>query len=538
MPEDFENDNDNENIDWERYLGAARRRTWHFLLPFFLVWLIVWVASWFMPSVYRSGTLILVEQPSVPASLVPSNISDNLQQRLDSIRQQILSRTRLLHIINQFNLYSDGRVHVSQDQLVERMSKDIEIDLVRSPDQENLTSFNVYYFSRDPHLAQQVTSELTNLFITANLEDRQRQSENTTNFLEQQVEQAAKDLAAQEQKVSQFKEQHIGELPGQLQSNLEILHGMQSQLQNEQNALSNAREHNVYLQSLVSQYQNARAAKSATTGTGDVVPLGLPAIDQELDRLRSELADLKSRYTDQYPDVRKVKEQINNTLKMKQQIEAEMKAAAFKPSTATAPTDEADIKADSPTLELQSQLKANQVEIANRERNINSLQAQIVQYQARLNDSPLREQQLTELMRGYDQSKADYDSLLKRKNESELATNLEHQQQGEHFSVLDPPNLPATPTSPNRLKLFGIGLGAGLVLGGVVAGGAEFLDDRVYTEAELKKLIPAEVIVEIPAIVTPAEQTRQARELRVRITAAAAVVLVIVVALGFTYLRL
>ena len=141
-------------------------------------------------------------------------------------------------------------------------------------------------------------------------------------------------------------------------------------------------------------------------------------------------------------------------------------------------------------------------------------------------------------MRGYDQSKADYDSLLKRKNESELATNLEYQQQGEHFSVLDPPNLPTKPSSPNRLKLFGIGLGAGLVLGGVVAGGAEFLDDRVYTEAELKKLIPAEVIVEIPAIVTPAEQTRQARELRVRITAAAAVVLVIVVALGFTYLRL
>lgn len=536
MPEDFE-ENSTESIDWERYLGAARRRTWHFLVPFFLVWLVVWAASWFMPSVYRSGTLILVEQPSVPASLVPSNIADNLQQRLNSIQQQILSRTRLLHIIDQFNLYPDSRAHASQDQLVDQMRKDIEIELERTPGRD-LTAFNVYYSSRDPHVAQQVTSELTNLFITANLEDRQRQSENTTNFLEQQVEQAAKDLAAQEQKVSQFKEQHIGELPGQLQSNLEILHGMQSQIQNEQNALNNARERNVYLQSLVTQYQNARAARNATTAAGDVVPMGLPAIDQELDRLRSQLADLKSRYTDEYPDVRKLKEQINNTLKMKQQIEAEMKAAASKPSTATTPADEADIKADAPTLELQSQLKANQVEIANRERNINSLQTQIAQYQARLNDSPLREQQLTELMRGYDQSKADYDSLLKRKNESELATNLEYQQQGEHFSVLDPPDLPTKPASPNRLKLFGMGLAAGLVLGGVVAGGAEFLDGRVYTEAELKKLVPAEVIVEIPAVANPAEQNRQKKQLRIRIAATAAVALVMVIALGITYMRL
>ncbi len=537
MPEDFE-ENSTESIDWERYLGAARRRTWHFLLPLFLVWSSVWVASWFMPSVYRSGTLILVEQPSVPSSLVPSNISDNLQQRLDSIRQQILSRTRLLHIIDQFNLYPESRAHESQDQLVERMSKDIEIDLVRSPDQQNLTSFNVYYSSRDPHIAQQVTSELTNLFITANLENRQRQSENTTNFLQQQVEQAAKDLAAQEQKVSQFKEQHIGELPGQLQSNLEILHGMQSQLQNEQNALNNARERNVYLQSLVSQYQNARAARSTAGAAGDAVPMGLPAIDQELDRLRSQLADLKSRYTDEYPDVRKLKEQISNTVKMKQQIEAEMKSAASRPTTATAPVDDADLKTDTPTLELQSQLKANQVEIANRERSISYLQTQVAQYQARLNQSPIREQELTELMRGYDQSKADYDSLLKRKNESELATNLEQQQQGEHFSVLDPPNLPTKPTSPNRLKLFGMGLAAGLVLGGVVAGGAEFLDGRVYTEAELKKLIPAEVIVEIPAVISPAEQKRQTRQLRIRIAAAAAVALVMIIALAITYVRL
>lgn len=535
MPEEFD-EQAQEPINWERYLGAVRRRSWHFLIPFFAGWLIVWAASWMLPTTYRSGTLILVEEPSVPASLVPSNISGDLQSRLDSITQQILSRTRLLHIISQYNLYASEAAHASPDQLVQRMRKDIDIELVRSPDARKLTAFNVYYSYKDPHIAQQVTSELTNLFISQNLEARQQQATNTTKFLEDQLKQASQSLAQQEDKVRKFQDQHLGDLPGQLQGNLQILTGLQAQLQNQQTALNSAKEHNVYLESLLSQYKNLQQSAGVTTSTGSPTG-GLPAIDQELSRLRAQLADLSARYTDQYPDVKKVREQIAKTEQMKQKIQAQLQNSAHDAGDGMSTATGSAAQDSAPMLEIKSQLKANEIEIANREHSVASLQAQITQYQARLNDAPLREQQLTELTRGYDQSKADYDSLLKKKNESELATNLEYQQQGEHFSILDPPDLPTRPHSPNRIKLFAMALFMGFALGGVVAFGTEYMDSRLYTEAELKKVVPVDVIAEIPAIITPEEQKIAMRGIWLRIAAAGAVAFSLLLAFSFTLLR-
>ena len=188
-------------------------------------------------------------------------------------------------------------------------------------------------------------------------------------------------------------------------------------------------------------------------------------------------------------------------------------------------------------IELQGQLKANQSEIANRQRSIQELQGRINEYQGRLNQSPVREQQLIDLTRGYDQSRADYDSLLKKKNDSELATSLERQQQGEQFRILDPPSLPTKPFSPNRLKLFGIGLFAGLVLGAVVTAGSEFMDDRLYTEKELKKLIPLDVTAEIPPLLTVEEHENKARDIWYRWTGAGAVALSILIGFVITYWR-
>jgi protein tyrosine kinase modulator len=535
MPEDFE-EAAPESLDWERLLGAVHRRTWYFLIPLFVGWATVWGASWLMPSVYRSGTLILVEQPSVPQSLVPSNVAGNLQGRLDSITQQIMSRTRLLRIIDQFNLYDKDRTRSSPDELVDRMRKDIEIELVRSPDRDQLSSFNIYYSSPDPRVAQEVTSELSNLFISENLDLQQTQAANTTRFLADQLDQAQKDLAAQEEKVREFKDQHLGDLPGQMQSNIEILHGLQAQMSSEQGALTSARERNAYLQSLLEQYRSLQSV--ARAGTGEPGSLGLPAIDQELDRLRAQLADLRSRYTDKHPDVIKLKDQIARTEHMKQQISAELSASAAQNADNAAPASgDLGARDTGPMLELKSQLKANQIEIANRQSTIKSLEGSIAEYQARLNNAPIREQQLAEITRGYDQSKADYDSLLKRKNESAQAEALAVDQQGEHFLVQDPPNLPTKPYSPNRLKLFATGLVIGLALGGACAAGAEFLDNRLYTENELKQLVPTEILAEIPSIATPEEEARKRHDVWLKVSAAGAVAFSLLIAFAFTYLR-
>ena len=144
-------------IEFGEIKGIVRRRRWQFLLPFFCGWLLVWGASWVIPSTYRSGTLILVEQPSVPEKFVESNIDNDIQHQLDSITQQILSRTRLLKIIDTLGLYAKDRKHKSPDDLVESMRKDIEIELTHSDDKK-LSSFNIYYASRDPKMAQAATA--------------------------------------------------------------------------------------------------------------------------------------------------------------------------------------------------------------------------------------------------------------------------------------------------------------------------------------------------------------------------------------------
>ncbi len=532
--EDLE-EKSSEGLDLNKFIGIARRRHWQFLVPLFVGWALVFAASWVLPSTYKSATTILIEQPTVSKDLVPSNVNDNLQSRLQSITQQILSRTRLMHIVQTLNLYADQQGHATPDDLVERMRKDIGIELVRSPGSDQLTSFNVSFSSRDPHIAQQVTSELTNLFISENLEVQTTQSQDTTKFFESQLEEARVNLATQEEKIREFKAQHVSDLPGQLQSNLAILNGLQNQRQTEEDNLDRAKQQSVYYQSLLSQY---RSLQSSPKSGGGGAPVGLAAVNQEIDKLRGQLADLMSRgYTDRHPDVRKVKDQIAQTVKMRQQILSDMKSANQTDGAAGASQDPADSQ-DTPAMaELKSQLQANKIEIANRERSIAALNTKISDYQGRLGQEPVREQQLADLSRGYDQSKANYDDLMKKKNASALSTSLTERQQGEHFRVLDPPSLPVKPDFPNHLKLCGIGVGVGLFLGVALAGGTEFLDDRIHSEKELKALIPVGVLSEIPSIATPAEEVEQARSATLAWIAAAVVFTSILVGTAFSFLR-
>jgi protein tyrosine kinase modulator len=535
MVDDLE-EKSSEGIDLQHYVGVVRRRHMQFLIPLFLGWAVVWGASWVLAPRYLSSTLILVEQPTMPKDYVTPNVNDDLQERMQSITQQILSRTRLLHIIDQFDLYASPRSQPSPDQKVELMRKDIVIDLVRDA-RNQITAFNVSYSSRDPRVAQRVTGELTNLFINENLEVRQQQSEDTTTFLESQLEAARKTLSDQEGKIREFKGQHVGEMPAQVASNLQILSGLQSQLQNEEDALNTARQQHVYLQTLADQYRALQGTPKSSDGT---TTSGLPALDQELDKLKAQLADLRSHYTDRHPDVRKVKDQIAQTEKMRDQLLSSLKANGAAQADGANPA--VDTGSMDPTqaallVQIQSQLKSNQVEVANREHSVVALRTKVDDYQARLNQEPVREQQLSDLTRGYEQSKANYDELLKKKNESAMATSMELLQQGERFRVIDPPSLPVKPDFPNRLKFCVIGLGIGLALGAVVAGAFETMDDRVYDEKELQKLLPVAVISEIPALTVVADEQNERRRLWLGWATAALVSATILLGSAFSYLR-
>ena len=517
--------------DFTEIKGIVRRRRWQFLVPFFCGWLLVWGVSWLIRPTYRSGTLILVEQPSVPEKYVVSNIDTDIQHQLDSITEQILSRTRLLRIIDHLGLYARERKHMSEDDLVGKMRKDIEIELSHGDDRK-LSAFNIYYSSHNPKTAQVTTNELANLFITENLEERQKRSEDTTSFLGEQLEQARAKLAAQEAKMRVFKDQHLGELPTQTQSNLQILAGLQNQLGANEDALNRAKQQNTYLESVVNQYRSMNGGSK----TGEGGQPGLDEIDKQLDQLRAQLADLTSHYTDKYPDVRKTKEQIALLENTRKRVVAEMNSAANNPTPAVSAALSSFDPKNGSLLEMESQLKANRLEIANREAEIKDGQAKINQYQSRLNMAPVMEQQFAEITRDYDQSKTDYESLLAKKNQSEMSTDLEKTQQGEHFRMLDPPSLPGKPDKPNRLLLSGAGLMAGLVFGGGYAFAREKLSGKIYSEREIKQLVPFAVIAEIPPIESLEEQSSNRRSAWIAGVAAVAIAGVILLGSAATYL--
>jgi uncharacterized protein involved in exopolysaccharide biosynthesis len=288
----------------------------------------------------------------------------------------------------------------------------------------------------------------------------------------------------------------------------------------------------------VNQYRSLQGTPKVAGGT---TTLGLPAIDEQLDKLRAQLTDLRSHYTDRHPDVRKLKEQIADTERTRDRIIADLKAKASAPPDPNAESNSPDTPdmrdASSPLVQLQGQLQSNRVEVANRERSAADLKTKVIDYQARLNQEPVREQQLSDLTRGYEQSKANYDDLLKKKNESAMATSMELLQQGERFRIIDPPSLPVKPDFPNRLKFCGIGLGIGLAFGVVVAGAFEMMDDRIHDEKELQKLLPVAVISEIPALTVASDDQRERGKLWLGWATAGFVSVTILLGSALSYLR-
>src|ERR1700730_14978644 len=351
----------------DEYWAMAKRRRWYIILPAFACWAVAWTGSWLVPTVYQSDALILVEQQKVPEQYVVPNVTVNLQDRLQSMRQQILSRTRLQSTINRFHLYESRRQgpFARAEDPIEQMRKDITIDLVEAPGHPGqLTAFKIRYSSGSPQLAQQVNSELTSLFIDENLKSQQQLSESTTSFLQTQLGEARVKLEEQESKVRAFKAKHFGNLPTQVETNVQILSGLQNQLQNTQRALDAANQQKLYLESLQKEYQTVQES----LGNGNSAGASPNSLNKDLLDLRRQLREAQLRYTEDHPDVVKLKEKVAKMEKLKQEIDAQ--AATEKPEKGAADVDPASAVevqrgSTSSIMQVQSQLKANRLEIQN-----------------------------------------------------------------------------------------------------------------------------------------------------------------------------
>lgn len=494
---------DEQSPNLAQYAGMLWHRRWFVLGPAFIVWLAALMTGFAVSPKYRSETVILVEESRVPQQYVVPNVGSELQERLQSLTQQILSRTRLMGIIERMHLYSFSTDKSDPDLLVERMRKDIKIELVQDKSQPGqLSAFKIAYSASTPELAQRVTSELTSLFINENLRNREQMSESTTAFLESQLEAARGSLEEQEKRLREFKSQFLGELPEQLQGNVQILSGLQARLQAATDALNQARQQRLYLESLSTQYKSMPAAAVA----GDPNAVTPATLEQRLEQMRAQLSDLSGRYTPMHPDIVRLRQQIAATERRKAQLEEEFKKPKEEP--AEPPVVSANTPGALTAMQLEGQLKANELEIENRKKDIGRLEQQIDSYQSRLNMTPVREQQLAAITRDHQQSRDNYQSLLAKKLQSEMATNLEKQQKGEQFRMIDPPNLPQRPYFPDRLTLSLIGLAAGLAVGAGLAAVLEFATPRLYVEDELRAIANVPILMVLPTLQTGEQKSK------------------------------
>jgi succinoglycan biosynthesis transport protein ExoP len=523
---------------WEEYFAIIVRRRWWILLPLFLCWIAVWGGSWSLPTTYTSDALISAEQEKVSDLYVMENVNVNLQNRLQSTTQQVLSYASLQAIIERFKLYVAPPQTIGffkPKDPVDQMRSDIKIELVGAPGYRGeFFTFKIHYSADTPELAQQVNTELTSLFINENVRAQRQLSENTTAFLDSELADARIKMQEQEAEVSVFKSKHAGNLPGQLQSNVQILAGLQAQLASTQHALDTSKQQKIYLESLLQQYQSAQASLG-----GDSSVISTQALDKVLQDLRLQIQNLRTRYTDDHPDIVALKDEIGKTEALRKQNEAEI---ASNQQTGKSPNaidlSAADgVQRGSPTaiMQLQSQLKANQLEIQNEQQHAKDLEVQTTVYQGRLNLTPETEQELTVVSRGYDEAKFNYNSLLQKQTQSQLATSLGQKQQGQQFHIIDPPKLPDKPSAPNRFLISLVGLALGAVLGLGIATFLELTDIRFRQEKDLEGILPARMLVGIPRLSTAQEDHSRVIARYMECGAAAVVVLLIFTGNLYTY---
>jgi polysaccharide chain length determinant protein (PEP-CTERM system associated) len=495
------------DVTLNKLLEVLKRRRWWVILPATVIAIAAAAASSMLPKRYESEATILVESQQVPERYVTDNTTTNLSETLMVMTDAILSRTQLLKIMEKSGLYPEERKSMVPEQLVELMRGKIKIEPVeKTPGSRDISTFNISFTSSDPYSAQEVTKELTTLFINENDQSREEQSTGTTNFLVDHLKVAEADLKQQESRVRDFKMSNLGELPEQQAGNLAILSGLHGQLQNTMAGLARARQQQGYLQSLLSQYQDIAAAGGPVSGTAVASPA--ETIKAELARLQNEKLDLLSRYTAKYPDVVKIDEQIKET-------EALLTAATAAQENAKAEAGQGSPKPANPpeenaaTAQLRSQLEANRIETQNLLAEQKQIQSHIEEYQRRLNLTPVREQQLADLLRGYDLSKQHYNDLLNKKVDSELATSLIKRQQGQRFRIIDQPSLPSRPSYPPRMKISLAGLAAGIAVGLVLAFFVEFRNHSLRDEHELRRIFAFPLVLGVPLMLSKGEERRR-----------------------------
>lgn len=484
---------ENRELTMDDYLAMLRRRLKVILIPTLLAPLVGFAVSYALSPKYTSTSLVLVEEQKVPEGYVKPAITQDVSQRVATLEQRALGADQLRPLIDRLQLGKGSR---TVDDVMEDIRTNTSIEPVTAlpltgggkqvRTLHDVPGFKVSYTASSPRQAQEVCGGVTDIMLQENLKDRAQAAQSTTEFLGRQVEEAKRTLDTLDSQLADFKQRYVGQLPGDEDSNLKILMGMNSQLDANTQTLGRAQQDKAYTESLLSQ--QFAAWKSSQTATN---PQNL---EQQLATLQSQLITLQGRYTEDYPDVVKTKKDIAELQKKLKEINS---AAADAPA-ATSTSDQASLSEPPEIQQLRLQIHQYQQVITQATRDQLRLQEQIKIYQGRVALSPGVEEQYRKLTRDYDNAQRFYDDKSKQEKDSETQTAMEREQQGEQMQLQNPADLPESPTFPNRLVFAGGGLAGGLALGFGLAMWLELRDQSVRTERDVLAVLELPVLSQVP----------------------------------------
>lgn len=520
-----------------------------------------------LPTLYAAEALILVDAQKIPEKFVTSTVSTDVQDRLATISQQILSSTRLKKVIDDFDLYREDKKSLVQEEILEMMRKDISIKLEKGWVGNRPGAFRIGYQGPDPAIVAQVANRITNLFIEENLKTREFQAEGTSEFIDTQLQESKKRLDDLETAVSGYKLKHNGELPQQESAISGILSRLNTQLQTSRDGLERAEQSKAVFESTLKAAEATvtvlKEPLPAAAGTDGVfVPPGSspPAAPSRRasEVMEAQLDLLRSRYSDDHPDVKRMRLETARVkaIEAKDAVPAATQptsanqTAASRPQSAMAEAADSrhnfDLgQANERVSALKLQLKAADREIENRRKEQQQLIGQMAVAEGRLSRLPVREQEMARITRDYEISKANYKSLLDKKLSAEMSTDMERRQKSERFTVIDPARVPEKPVKPNRPFFWSLGCLAGLLIGVAVGAGRELRHNVILGEWEIPAGVP--VLGRLPYIDMTARPTPRRtgrlrrllanRKIRLAVVSSAVFSLLGIAAVGFYFLR-
>jgi len=546
--------------------GVIRRRKKSFLIPFLLIFLFVSGVAFLLPPIYRSESKIFIEGQQIPEEYVRTTIRGYVEERLQVIKHQVMSHTKLLSIIDQFNLYTEMREKHTIEEIIAKMRAAIELKTVSASIPNPRTgrasyatiAFTLSYEGREPPKVQKVANVLSSFFLEEDLKRREDLASVTTDFLEQESKNLKKQIQILENKISEFKKAHIGELPEFSNVNLQAIARLERELDRIIARISTLKEQKIYLESQIASVEPLRPI---VTEQGKVTRNP----KERLKALHLQLLTLQSTLSEKHPDIKKLKKEIkeleaqvgksdDSVSKVRRLSDLEGQLAALKGKlgpkhpdvirlsrevrvlskevdellTEKSKTEVSDEKPDNPAyINLMTRSTAVDLEIETLLDERKKIEQRMEEYNNKIEAAPLVEKEYSELTRDYQSAKMKHNEIMNKLLTARISQGMEQTQRGERFTIAEPARLPEKPYKPNRMTItlvgFVLALGAGIGLAAV----REAVDRSVKTADELNSMTGVPVFSVISLVETHEE--RRARLIRRILLMATAVGIIIVV---------